>query len=462
MIELRKYQINLKNKTRNAFKKYKRVIMLAPCGAGKTVIASSIMQDSIKKGKKVWFIVHRRELENQAHNTLERYEIPKDNIKIYMAQSLARKLNNIDEIPDLIIFDECQHCTSNTYLKIINKFPNTYILGLTATPTRLMGKPLGDVFETIVSEVTARQLINMGYLSSYDYYAPPLDLNLSNVKIRKGDYDSDDLDKEMSKKKIYGDIIKTYKKLANNKKTIIYCHSVEYSKKIEDLFTRNGYSIKHFDGTTPSKERDKIIEDFRNDKIQILTNVDLIGEGFDVPSCDCVLLLRPTQSLCLYIQSSTRCLRKNGNNKSIIIDYVGNIQRHGSPTMDREWRLDKKVKDYINENDDGTLKIRVCQECFGTFQTAPVCPYCGAVYETTPIEIQNFKEIELKKIEEEKAIRMQKYRETIEKKVANYKGPRECKNYMELVSWCKVKGYSPKYAFVLNQNLKLNFKIGGK
>lgn len=275
-LELRPYQENLKNKTREAFRKYKRVIMLAPCGSGKTVTAASIMKDSVAKSKKVWFVVHRRELLLQAENTLERYGIPKDNIRVYMVQTLANKLDKIKEIPDLIIYDECQHATSNTYLKIINKYPQAYILGLSATPTRLSGKPLGDIFETIVSEITAKQLIEMGYLAQYTYYAPNLDVDLSKVKKKMGDYDAQGLDEAMSTKKIYGDIIKNYKKIANNKKTIIYAPTIEYSKKMEQLFSEYGYSIRHFDGTTPKAERDQIIEDFRNDKIKILTNVDLI------------------------------------------------------------------------------------------------------------------------------------------------------------------------------------------
>lgn len=140
----------------------------------------------------------------------------------------------------------------------------------------------------------------------------------------------------------------------------------------------------------------------------------------------------------------------------------GNVFEHGFPTSKKQWSLENKIKEYSNENEDGTFKIRVCQECFGTFETAPVCPYCGAAYETTAIEIQNFKQIELKKIEEAKAARMQKYRETIQKKVSEYKGPMDCKSWFELVEWCKFKGYKPGYAYVLNGNLKLNFKIGGK
>lgn len=454
-IELRPYQLALKNKTREDFKTHKRVILLAPCGGGKTVIASSIMQDAINKGKKVWFIVHRAELMKQANDTLERYGIPKDNIKIYMVQSLVRRLDKITEEPNLMIFDECQHSTSNIYKKIIDKYPNAYVLGLSATPTRLTGKPLGDVYESIVSEITAKKLIEMKYLADYDYYAPLININLDNVKISKGDYEKEGLDKELNKTAIYGDIIENYKKLADGKKTIIYCHSIEYSKKMEQLFSENGYKIKHFDGKTPEKEREQIVEDFRNNKIQILTNVDLIGEGFDVPDCECVILLRPTQSLNLYIQSSTRCLRRNGDKRAIIIDMVNNVQRHGLPTMDRKWSLTNKVQEYDNENDDGTLKIRICQECFSTFQTAPKCPYCGAEYKTTPIEIQNFKEIKLKKIEEEKEAKRQAIMQRTAENIANYTKPEQCRNFYELVEFGKKRGYKPGWAVFQAKRLHL-------
>lgn len=452
-INLRPYQLALKNKVREAFKNNKRVILLAPCGSGKTVIASSIMQDAIKKGNKVWFIVHRSELMKQANDTLERYGIPKKNIEVYMVQSLAHKLDKIKEEPNLIIVDECQHSSSSTYRKIINQYPNAYILGLSATPTRLTGKPLGDIYETIISEVTAKQLIEMKYLADYSYYAPELNIDFNNIKIKAGDYDTEDVNRVMSKAKIYGDIIKTYKKLANNKKTILYCASIEYSKKMEKLFSENGYKIKHFDGTTPEKERQQIVEDFRNNKIQMLTNVDLIGEGFDVPDCECVLLLRPTQSLNLFIQSSTRCLRKNGDKKAIIIDYVNNIQKHGLPTMDRQWSLDKKVKEYDNENDDGTLRIRVCKECFSTFEGGDVCPYCGAKYELTAIEIENIKEVQLKKVEEERELKRQQYLSSVADRVQYYESVEQCTTWAELTEFAKMKNYKPGFAYVMAKRM---------
>ena len=171
-----------------------------------------------------------------------------------------------------------------------------------------------------------------------------------------------------------------------------------------------------------------------------------------------MLLLRATQSLTLYIQSSTRCLRPNGDKQSIIIDYVNNVQRHGMPTMNRKWSLDKPVEEYYNENDDGTFKIRVCQNCFSTFETAPVCPYCGTPYETTPIEIQNFKEIELKKVEEERENKRQAFLNTIKEKVKDYKSAYDCKNWLELTQFCAAKGYKPGYAYILSKQMKMKFR----
>ena len=267
MISLRDYQLDLKNKAREAFKHYKRVILLAPCGSGKTITSTSIISDSVSRGKIVWFIVHRKELLDQAITTLERCSVPMDNVRVYMIQSLANRLNKIEEYPDLIILDECQHSTSNTYLRLLEAYPRAFVLGLTATPTRLSGQPLGDIFEAMVSSVTTEELIKRGFLASYDYYAPKINADFSKVKIKVGDFIGAEIEKELDKSTIYGDIIENYKKLADNKKTIIYCATIEYSKKIEKLFLENGYAIKHFDGKTPKDERDQIIKDFRDDKI---------------------------------------------------------------------------------------------------------------------------------------------------------------------------------------------------
>lgn len=430
-LKLRNYQENLKNKTRMAFLNHKKVIMLAPCGAGKTIISTSIIQDSLKKNKKVWFIVHRQELKSQAENTFQKFGIISENIKVYMVQTLVNQIKKelINEMPDMIILDECQHSTSKTYLKLFETYPNCCFLGLSATPVRLSGYPLGNVFETIVKEIEAEDLIKQNFLADYDYYAPKLQVDFSDVKIKTtGDYDNKETEAKLSNSTIYGDIIKYYKQLADNKKTIIYCPTIAYSEKIEKLFNDNGYTAKHFDGCTSDNERKEIVEKFRNDEIKILTNVDLIGEGFDVPSCECVILLRPTQSLSLYIQQSTRCLRPNGDKKSIIIDMVGNCFRHGMPTEKREWSLDVKMK-CKNPSGEEAILIRQCSNCFKVYQPKTrICPYCNYEAPKTPREIKQEEKVELEKIK--KINKLQRKKEIW-----------QCQTFTELIDYAKEHNY---------------------
>lgn len=440
MIILRDYQQKLKEKTREAFKTYKKIILLAPCGAGKTVISSSILKDSIDKGKKVWFIVHRQELLQQSINTFNSFGIEP---KVFMIQTLVNQIKKgiITEVPDLIVIDECQHSTSKTYLFLFETYKDTYFLGLSATPCRLSGLPLGNIYENIVCEIEAEDLIKKGFLADYDYYAPKLNADFTKVQISKGDYNNTEVEKELTNATIYGDIIKYYKKIADNKKTIIYCPTISYSEKIAKLFNDNGYSAKHFDGETNDIERKQIVEDFRNGRIKILTNVDLVGEGFDVPSCESVLLLRPTQSLSLYIQQSTRCLRPELNKKAIIIDYVGNCFRHGMPTEKRNWSLTEKMK-CSNPSGENAIIIRQCPKCYKTYKpTTHICPYCGFEAPKTSREIKEEEKAELEKIT--KIEKMQKKREQ-----------GMAKDFGSLVQLAKKRGYkNPSgWAYMILQN----------
>lgn len=458
MVSLRDYQQELYDKIKLAFKNgYKNPLAVLPCRSGKSYIMKVITQAANQKGNKVLILAHRNQLLNQHRELFE--DIDKKLTRIENVFTEVRHLGEHGQV-DLIIIDECHLSGADSYKKICDYYKCPRI-GFTATAGRLDGKPL-TLFDTIVEGITADELIERGLISKYNYYAPDLNIDLSRVKKVAGDYNNQELGEAVSGKRIYGDVLKYYKKIADGKQGIAYCVNVKHSKEICEMFNNNGISAVHMDSHTPEKEREKILKDFKEKKFTILCNCNLISEGITLPSADVCLMLRPTLSLCLFIQQACRCLTPNEDKTAIIIDYVNNYSRHGLPTQHRKWSLKQKVKDYINENDDGTLKLRVCQECFGTFETAPVCPYCGAVYETTPVEIQNFKEIELKKIEEKRAAQQQRYRETIQSKVEKYTKPQECKSWFELVQYCKVKGYKTGYAFVLNKQLKLNFKIGGK
>lgn len=459
-MQLRDYQQDMYDKIRMAFANgSKGVCAVLPCRSGKSYVMAAIAESANKRGNHVLILAHRNQLLNQHRELFEELDLINNLTRI---ESVFTEKNHLGENGpvDLIIIDEGHLSGASSYKKVCEYY-NCRVILMTATPSRLDGKPL-ELADTLIMGITANQLIKQGKVSDYEYYAPDIQLDLSGVKKTAGDFNNQQLGEKMSSKKIYGDILKYYKMLADGKQAVAYCVNVAHSEEVCEMFNSNGISAIHMDAKTPEKERTKILTAFKNGEFKILCNCNLISEGITLPSAEVGLLLRPTLSLALYIQQSNRVLTPNEDKKAIIIDYVNNIQRFGMPTANREWSLEKKVQEYSNENEDGTFKIRVCQECFGTFETAPVCPYCGAVYETTAIEIQNFKQIELKKIEEAKAAKMQKYRETVEKKVAEYKGPTECKNWMELVTWVKHKGYRPGYAYVLNSQLKLNFKIGGK
>lgn len=427
--------------------------------SGKSYIMAAIAESANKKNNHVLILAHRNSLIEQHKELFESLEL---NNNLTRIESVFTEKNHLGENGpvDLIIIDEAHISGAASYKKVCEYYNCKRVL-FTATPGRLDGKPL-DLADILVIGIKAKDLIRQGKISDYDYYAPNIDLDLSDVRKRAGDFDNKQLGEKMSSKKIYGDIIKYYKELGRSEQAIAYCVNIEHSKEVCEMFNKNKILARHMDATTPEKERVKILQDFKENKFKILCNCNLISEGITLPTASVGLLLRPTLSIPLYIQQACRVLTPVEGKKAVIIDYVNNVQRHGLPTSERDWSLVEKVKEYDNENDNGSFIVRICQECFGTFEQAPVCPYCGAVYESTKIEIQNFKEIELRKIEEAKAARMQKYRETVEKKVASYKGPMECKNWMELLTWCKIKGYKQGYAFVLNKQLKLNFKIGGK
>ncbi|MGN1327558.1 MAG: DEAD/DEAH box helicase [Clostridia bacterium] len=458
-IELRDYQEEIYRKIKEAFiKGSKGVCAVLPCRSGKSYVFAKISQDACKKGSHVLILAHRNSLISQHKELFENLQLDNPNIRI---ESVFTEVNHLGENGpvDLIIIDEAHLSGASSYQKVC-KYYNCLRILFTATPARLDGKPL-DLADTIITGITANELIKRGNISDYNYYAPDLNIDMSKVDNLAGDFHNKQLGEAMGTKKIYGDILKYYNMLAKDKQAIAYCVNIEHSKNVCKMFNENGISARHMDSHTPEKEREQILQDFKKGKFKILCNCNLISEGITLPSAEAGLLLRPTLSLTLYIQQAMRCLTPNDNKKAIIIDYVNNVQRHGMPTQDREWSLSERTKDYYNENEDGTLKIRICPECFSTFETAPVCPFCGAEYKLTPVEIQNIKEIELKKIEEEKEKRRKQYSDNITEKVKNYGSAKECKNWYELVKWVQYKGYKPGYAYVLNKQLKLNFRPYG-
>lgn len=430
---LHPYQQRLVDKTRQAYANgYRAPCVVAPCGAGKSVIISDIARMATEKGNRVLFLVHRRELIDQIQETFRKNEVIMDLVHFGMVQTVVRRLGKIEK-PQLIITDENHHGLAKSYRKIYDYYSDVPKLGFTATPVRLNGSGLGDINDILIEEVDAKWLIENRYLSPYKYYAPKL-IDTEKLKLNSlREFSSTSIDAAMNERKIYGDVIKHYKQLADGEQAIAYCHNVQASKEVAAEFNEHGIKAVHIDAKTPKAERAEIIQKFRDREIKVLTNVDLIGEGFDVPDCSTVIMLRPTQSLSLYIQQAMRGMRYRPGKTSIIIDHVDNVRRHGLPDMEREWNPEG-IKSGTNEKPEAP--IRECTNCFAVFPPEEkVCPMCG--HEP---EVKERKEYEVDETAELEEV-------TEENIVLDFREPKDCKNMKELHELAKARNYKPGWAY---------------
>ncbi|MCB6366612.1 DEAD/DEAH box helicase [Intestinibacillus massiliensis] len=430
---LRDYQSALLNATLDSFRKgNRRVLAVLPCGAGKTACFAKAAADLQQAGHQVWFAVHRRELIEQTVATFDRFGIPRKKIDIGMISAFANHADKFHK-PEFIVLDEAHHASAATWKRVLDLYPQALVLGLTATPARLSGAPLGEVFDDLVAGVTASELIHTGYLAPYRYFAPQV-ADLSTLSRKGADYDRSEAAELLSQRAVFGDVIAHWKKYAENMQTICYCSTVSHSQHVAAAFREAGIPAIHFDGGTTAQERAEAIAAFRAGQVKVLCNVDLISEGFDVPDCGCCILLRPTLSTTLFIQQSMRCMRPSKGKTAIILDHVNNYERHGLPDDVRSWSLAQRMPKRSSYQENGLLRVRQCPKCFMTYAgDLKKCPYCGETAHLTQQEIKNLKDIELAEIKVQKIAG----RETIY----------DCESIQELYAWCKAHGKKPGFAY---------------
>jgi len=386
---LRDYQQDMYNRIREELRTHQGVCAVLPCRSGKSYIMKEIVEKACLKGSKVLILAHRRLLLSQHSKIIQNARL----------ESVFTEVNHLGEHgnPDLIIIDEAHISAAASYQKVCEYYKCKRIL-FTATAKRLDNKPL-NLCDVIINGVSADELINRGLIAPYDLYAPKLNIDLSKVSMSGADFNNEELGEAMCDKKIYGDIIKYYRELADGKQALAYCTNIKHSKEVCDLFNSNGIPAKHIDATTPEKVREQVVQEFKEGKFTILCNCNLISEGITLPECECCLLLRPTQSETLYIQQSCRCLTPMVNKRAIIIDYVGNCYTHGLPTEKREYTLKpSKIRNATREPD---VLVRECEKCFRVYKgTGPICPYCGADNHKTRKQIEADEKAELERINE--------------------------------------------------------------
>lgn len=393
---LRDYQREVYQDVVRAMRKgHRRILAVLPCGGGKSYIFAEMARNTAGE---VLILTHRRELLEQHTALLKQLGIA--NARVSMILTEANRLGRYPK-PRLIITDEAHLSRSNSWVKVLD-FYDTYTVGFTATPVRLDGKPLGDIYDAMVTGVSVTWLIDHKRLSPFVYYAPTA-VETAGLRVQAGDYVIRDLEQLMDDRAIYSDVLKSWRRFAEGAKTIAYCVSVKHASETARMFSEAGYPSAYLDAGTPVKRRRQIMDDFRAGRITVLCNVGIISEGVSIDDVKCCLLLRPTESHALYWQQAMRCMRYQPDKLAVILDCVGNYARNPMPDAPVEWSLTRAEQKRRRADKNGNFYIRTCPKCFRVFPTADVCPYCGEPYPLHPRELAAHQEIELARINAEQA-----------------------------------------------------------
>lgn len=473
---LRDYQVDGYNQVHAYMVQgFKRILYQAPTGSGKTVFISKLLADIAEGGKRSILVVHRTELITQSIKTFAEnglnagiiasgfVENLKPLVQIASVQTLAHRYKRF--LPDakgvpspfgtitVFVWDEAHHMAAGTWAKIFAAFPDAYHIGLTATPERLDGKGLDKYFEVMVNGPSTPWLIENGYLSPFNIFAPP-GPDLTGVRKKMGDFLRGDLEAKMDVPTITGDIIAHYKKHVPGGRLLVFGVTIDHSKHMAAQAQGAGISSAHLDGETRPEDRSSALRSFSQGGILWVCNVELFGEGFDLPGLDAVSLARPTDSLILYLQQVGRALRpvyapgfdlstKDGRLAAIaagpkpvayILDHAGNCIKHGMPDDERFWSLKGREE---REKKSATIRTIVCPnpECFKPQRPNKRCRYCGTIFVTAGG--REFQEVDGELVE----------MDTKTKNKGREKALKAAKTLEQLIDFGKSQGYSDPEKF---------------
>ena len=401
---LRDYQKKDVERIRAAFGSgRRRVLYVAPTGSGKTVTFAYVAANAVAKGKTVVILGHRIEITEQIGAALAAMEVRHGRIQpghpmmdaivqVAMVQTVARRLDKI-AAPDLVVIDEAHHAVAGTWQKVLDAWPKAKILGVTATPERLDGRELGDVFDEMVIGPDVADLIGQGFIAPFTYIAPDAEIDLSGVRTLGGDFIASDLAAAVDRNVITGNVVEHYRKHLSGRTAICFCITVAHAEHVAAEFRANGVTAASIDGTMTSAERTSLVTRLRDGELRVLTSCELISEGFDAPAVGGAILLRPTQSFALFRQQVGRCLRpKPDGSAAVILDHVGNVFRHGLPDAPHEWSLDSAKRRNGEKVAPAVRKCRACSIVFPIGATpdgdcpSPDAPDCFFMHVDIPKE----------------------------------------------------------------------------
>lgn len=395
--KLRPYQQKAKKEIFESWDEIDNVMFQMPTGTGKTRLFTSIIRDindySIKRREavKILIIAHRTELIDQIDESLRKYQVVhnviaggrdrnyKYPVSVASIQTITHP-NNLRDAKKLnaqfVIIDEAHHALAATYKKLWDMYPDSKKLGVTATPWRMNHQSFTDLFDKLVLSIPIKDFINQGYLAPYKYFSLRSDSDILNtiddIELDKfGEYMESSMEEKMDIGSIRAQLLKSYLSLAEGKKGIIYAINIVHARHICKEYQEAGYTAASIDSKTPAAERDRLVDEFRRGKIDIIVNVDIFSEGFDCPDIEFIQLARPTRSLVKYLQQVGRGLRPTNNKEHcIILDNVGMYSRFGLPDARRHWKQHFMGKNVTEEPvrvvSQGTGKTRYVDLSEGT------------------------------------------------------------------------------------------------
>lgn len=411
---------------------------------------AEIARRTTENNNRVMFLIHRKEVLDQAVKTFNEQGVKMSLTTMGMVQTLTRRVDKLPT-PDVILVDEAHHALAKSYQRILSKFPKSIVLLFTATPHRTGRMQLDQIADDIIVGQSIHELTDKGFLAPFRYFQPPDDFDSKLLKRSStGDYTAESMQEAMSTK-IFGHIVKQYKRIASGMQAVVYTYSIDSAVEIAHKFNSEGISAVEVDGTTSKEKRDLAVQKFREQEIKILVNVNLFTEGVDLPNVDCVIMARPTASLALYLQFSMRCLNPREGKTAIIIDHANNFKTFGYPDDDRDWK--KAIKSGKQKSKsllkDPGLSIVTCDYCFAVVKASEVkngkCPICGK-----PIKVHKAKPVSDVDLVEATKERQRLIKEIVKKKllkeVAN-KSVSELHSLKELQAYAKLHGYKSGWAW---------------
>lgn len=394
----RDYQIRLMDDARSMLREHApkiqgrkpRIVLRSACGSGKTAMAAFMAHAAMAKGGRVAFLCHRDFLLEQTSQTFKRIGVghsylasgrvllPNDRCHIGMIGSMKSRQHKIKP-PSLCFIDEASHCVAKTWRDVIEAWPETTFILLTATPSfRTDGKGLEELADGIVHGPSESDLIKMGALSDYVWYAPSKP-DLKGVHTRMGDYVNAEIEAEMSKRVVIGNIVDSYRKYADETRAIYFAPSINLSKQYAAAFCDAGIPAVHIDADSDASERRMAAMRMADGDVKIICNMGIATMGYDLAAqagrdvtIETVGLCRPTKSFPLLVQMAMRAMRKKPY-KGIILDHAGSLDEHGwLPDDDVEWTLAGAKRK------NGATKTFTCQNCGASVRSlAIVCAHCG-------------------------------------------------------------------------------------